>query len=176
MANGATPKKIVESGTNCFKCSSAAGSQNRIFVFGKSSLNLPEIIRSSLDVDVDCYAENRTELFVCRDICYKRLQKFQQAAEKLSEVKKKIEEAFNSRQWPRAKRLTTKEAAATYPAPKASKSLEFGASTTCTSSIPRAQFHGLVSPPVEKEHRRFEVNMSHTWLPFRQFRKNSGQD
>ena len=96
-------------------------------------------------------------IIVCRDICYERLQKFQQAAKELSEVKKEIEEAFNSRQRPRAKRLTTKEAATTYPAAKASKSLGFGAANTCTSSIPRAQFHGLVSPPVEKEHRRFDA-------------------
>ena len=60
---------------------------NKIFIFGKSSLGIAEVIRSSLSVDVSHYSEN-SELFVCIDKCYQRLIKFDRASDKLKELKK----------------------------------------------------------------------------------------
>ena len=51
---GETPKKIVESSFKCFICSSASLKNNKILIFGKSSLDIAGAIRSS--VDVSCYS------------------------------------------------------------------------------------------------------------------------
>ena len=80
-------KKIVKSSSRCFICSSASLKNNKIFIFGKSSLGFAEVIRSSLSVDVSRYSEN-SELFVCIDKCYQRLIKFNQVSDKLKELKK----------------------------------------------------------------------------------------
>jgi len=112
-----------------------------VIIFGKSSLDIAEVIRSSLLVDVTRYSEN-SELFVCRDKCYQRLIKFNRASEKLKELKKEIEEVFNARENLKAKRLLhpdenadrgVKNTSTSSPRGKASKSLRF-ADTTCTSS------------------------------------------
>ena len=60
--------------------------KKKIFIFGKSSLGIAEVIRSSLSVDVSRYSEN-SELFVCIDKCYQRLIKFNRASHKLKELK-----------------------------------------------------------------------------------------
>ena len=136
-----TPKKIVESSSRCFICSSASHKNIKIFIFGKSSLDIAEVIRASLSVDVSRYSEN-SELFVCRDKCYQRLIKFNRASDKLKELKKEIEEVFKERENLRAKRLLhldenadggAKTTSTSSPRGKASKSLQF-ADTTCTSS------------------------------------------
>lgn len=139
-----TPKKIVESSSRCFICSSASLKNNKTFIFGKSSLDIAGVIRSSLSVDVSRYSEN-SELFVvfvCRDKCYQRLIKFNRASDKLKELKKEIEEVFKARENLRAKRLLhldenadggAKNTSTSSLRGKASKSLRF-ADTTCTSS------------------------------------------
>lgn len=148
-----TPKKIVESNSRCFICSSASLKNNKIFIFGKSSLDIAEVIRSSLSVDVSRYSEN-SELFVCRYKCYQRLIKFNRASVKLKELKKEIEEVFKARENLRAKRLLhldentdggAKTASTSSPRGKASKSLRF-ADTTCTSSAIREDSYVLGTP------------------------------
>ena len=101
-----TPKKIVESSSRCFICSSASLKNNKIFIFGKSSLDIAEVIRSSLSMEhgVSRYSEN-SELFVCRDKCYQRLIKCNRVSDKLKELKKEIEEVFKARENPRVNRL-----------------------------------------------------------------------
>ena len=90
-----TPKKIVDSDSKCFTCSSPSANAEKIYIFGKSSIDLQGIIKSSLNVDVSCYANN-SKIFVCKS-CYKRLTKFQQSSEKLNEICQEIEEAFKKR-------------------------------------------------------------------------------
>ena len=53
---GETPKNIVESSFKCFICSSASLKNNKIIIFGKSSLDIAGAIRSSLSVDVSRYS------------------------------------------------------------------------------------------------------------------------
>ena len=99
-----TPKKIVNESLKCFTCSSLCSADERIFIFGKSSHNFAKVIKSALNIDVDCYVyDTNSNLFVCKTLCYKRLLKFQRATEKVEEIKKEIQDAFQAR--PRAKRL-----------------------------------------------------------------------
>ena len=50
-----TPKKIVDEILKCFTCSSLCSPDRRIFIVGKTSHNFVEIIKSALNVDVNCY-------------------------------------------------------------------------------------------------------------------------
>ena len=75
--------------------------QEGVFIFGNSTHNFVEIIRSSLDFDISCYPNSK--LFICKAVCYKRLLKFERATEKVLELKREILESFQGR--PRAKRL-----------------------------------------------------------------------
>ena len=85
-------------------CSSLCSADRRIFLVGKTSHNFVEIIKSALNVDVNCYVyDTNNTLFVCKTSCYKRLLKFQRASGKVEEIKKEIQHAFQAR--PRAKRL-----------------------------------------------------------------------
>ena len=99
-----TPKKIVDEILKCFTCSSLCSADRRIFLVGKTSHNFVEIIKSALNVDVNSYVyDTNNTLFVCKTSCYKRLLKFQRASEKVGEIKKEIQHAFQAR--PRAKPL-----------------------------------------------------------------------
>ena len=86
-----TPKKVMDEISKCFLCSSPSAAQERVFIFGNSTHNFVEIIRSSLDFDISCKA-----------VCYKRLLKFERATDKVLELKREILEFFQGR--PRAKR------------------------------------------------------------------------
>ena len=73
-------------------CSSPSENAEKIYIFGKSSIDLQGIIKSSLNVDVSCFA-NSGKIFVCKS-CYKRLTKFQLSFENLNEIRQEIEEAY----------------------------------------------------------------------------------
>ena len=96
-----TPKKVMDEISKCFLCSSPSTAQERVFIFGNSTHNFVEIIRSSLDFDISCYADSK--LFICKAVCYKWLLKFERATDKVLELKREILEFFQGR--PRAKRL-----------------------------------------------------------------------
>ena len=81
----ATPKKIVDSDSRCFTCSSPLANQDKVHIFGKSFINFQEIIQTSLNVDVSCFS-NSGKLFVCRKVCHKQLTKLQLASEKVKEI------------------------------------------------------------------------------------------
>ena len=87
-----------------FQMFSASTKKDKICVFGRRSCDVAQIICSALNVYVSRYSENR-DLFVCRGKCYKQLQKFQNASDKLTEIEVKIAEAFKAREIPRTNRL-----------------------------------------------------------------------
>ena len=95
-----TPKKIVDEISKCFLCSSPSAAQERVFIFGNSAHNFVEIIRSSLDFDIRCYANSK--LFICKAVCYKRMLKFERATEKVLEqypsktVNKKLQGTYEN--------------------------------------------------------------------------------
>ena len=163
-----TPKKIVDEGSKCFTCSTLCPGKDKAYIFGKTSHNFAEIIKSTLNIDVNCYANDaNTKLFVCKTLCYKRLLKFQRATEKVEEARKEIQDAFQAR--PRAKRLIRptdgdqEEISGCWPSTnraKASRTLKFSSanssSATCTSSFgiqpllaganPLSYVRGFLSP------------------------------
>ena len=163
-----TPKKIVDESSKCFTCSSLCPGKDKVYIFGKTSHNFAEIIKLTLNIDVNCYANDaNTKLFVCKTSCYKRLLKFQRATEKVEEARKEIQDAFQAR--PRAKRLIRptdgdqEEISGCLPSTnraKASRTLEFSSanrpSTTCASSFdiqpllagsnPLSYVRGFLSP------------------------------
>ena len=72
-----TPKKIVDESLKCFTCSSLCSGKERIYIFGNTTHNFAEIIKSALNINVNCYADDtNSKLFACKTSCYKRLLKF----------------------------------------------------------------------------------------------------
>ena len=51
-----TPKKVVEDSSRRFTCPSLSADNNRVFIIGKSDHSFADIIKTSLNVDVNCYA------------------------------------------------------------------------------------------------------------------------
>ena len=90
-----TPKKVMNDISKCFLCSSPSAAQERVFIFGNSTHNFVEIIRSSLDIDISCYANSK--LFICKGVCYKRLLKFERATDKVLELKREILESITAK-------------------------------------------------------------------------------
>ena len=48
----ATPKKLIESGEKCFLCAVTVLKSNKIFIFGKNSLDIAGLIDSAIDIGV----------------------------------------------------------------------------------------------------------------------------
>ena len=76
-----TPRKVTESGEKCYLCSTSCLKNNRIFIFGKNSVNISGLIGSAVDVDLSKFSES-ADLFICKSICYKLLLRFQNSLEK----------------------------------------------------------------------------------------------
>ena len=76
-----TSKKIVDEISKCFTCSSLCPGKDRVYIFGKTSHNFIEITKSTLNRDVNCYAnDTNTRLFVCKTSCvyfFSRLKKLE---------------------------------------------------------------------------------------------------
>ncbi len=64
-----TPKKLIER-NRCFICS--LQTTNKVYIFGKSSIDFPEIVKSSIGVDVNSYLAE-PGLFICKPNCYKKV-------------------------------------------------------------------------------------------------------
>ena len=117
--------------------------KERITVFGKTTRDLPKLIKSALSLDVNVYFEN--DLFVCTNPCYKRLLKLEKLEKNIFDLKKKLTSSFDGNvKTAREKRLrkdsdTLSQCSMTaqnkLTCPGASRSLKFvsPASTTCTS-------------------------------------------
>lgn len=74
-----TPKKLLNSDTNCFICSAAVTSKQRVRVFksgstGTSSFDLQGLINKALDIDVNVYSNSDVAMCIK---CYKSLVKYQ---------------------------------------------------------------------------------------------------
>lgn len=93
-----TPKKLLNSDTNCFICSAAVTSKQRVRVFksgstGTSSFDLQGLINKALDIDVNVYSNS--DVAVCIK-CYKSLVKYQKAEEHVKEIKTELKSAYSS--------------------------------------------------------------------------------
>ena len=81
-----TPKKLLNSDTNCFICSDAVTSKQCIRLVFKSgseetsSVDLHRLINKMLDIDVNVYSNS--DIAVCTK-CYKTLVAYQKAEEQI---------------------------------------------------------------------------------------------
>lgn len=91
-----TPKKILNSDTNCFICSPTIISKQRVRVFksgstGRSSVDFQGLINKALDIYVNVYSDS--DVAVCIK-CYKSLVKYQKAEEHVREIKTELKSAY----------------------------------------------------------------------------------
>ena len=84
-----TPKKIVEN--SCFLCSFPLIPQARIIVFGKSSVDIANLIEYAGEIDLSVFSSS--DPFVCNR-CYKRLLRFEKAKTNLRPLQEEIKEDF----------------------------------------------------------------------------------
>ena len=69
------PKKVLQINL-CYICSVAVDKKEKIYIFGKSSVDLSAIFRSSLDVTVSSYSDtafDTSELSICKSCLDRRL-------------------------------------------------------------------------------------------------------
>ena len=84
-----TPKKLLSSNKNCFICSVAVNSKQRMRVFksgskGTSSVDLQGLINKTLDIKATVYSNS--DVAVCIK-CYKSSVKYRKAEEHVQEIK-----------------------------------------------------------------------------------------
>ena len=144
-----TPKKVIESDCS-FICSAFIQKKEKIHIFAKISWDFQAIISSCLDVNVGTFTATE-ELSICKNQCYKRLIKVKKAFDHLNELKQELQATFGDNQFPRTKRLFSKDivgenSSLPIPARKPSKWLKNP--TTCTSSGSNQQEPLLVSSRV----------------------------
>ena len=124
-----TPKKSVETIDNCFICSTTVTKKEKLYVFGKSSIDFCSLINSALGVDLKTYsAAAKARLFVCKAKCYSKLLKFKRTSENLQEIKQELEDVYSATG--RTKRLREAES----DDERGPKVLRFSASATLTST------------------------------------------
>ncbi len=63
-----TPKKVITEENECFICKNATNSERRIKVFGRSSINLAELTKRAVTVNLAEF-EKTNAMFVCSK-CY----------------------------------------------------------------------------------------------------------
>ena len=102
-----TPKKVVEAADRCFICATVVAKKEKLYIFGKSSIDFCGIINSTLNVNVRNYSAS-DQLFICRAQCYQRLTKFKRALDNLNKAKGELEEVFKANVH-RTKRLRRQE-------------------------------------------------------------------
>ena len=105
-----TPRKLLNNDTNCFICSAAVTSKQRVRVFksgstGTSSFDLQGLTNKALDIDVNVYSNSNVAVCIK---CYKSLVKYQKAEEHVKEIKSELKSAY-SESGTRGKRLLCTE-------------------------------------------------------------------
>jgi len=63
-----TPKKLVEA-DRCLICPTVVAKKEKLYIFGKSSIDLCDITKSTLNVNVRDFSA-REQLFICKAQCY----------------------------------------------------------------------------------------------------------
>ena len=89
-----TPKKVVEA-DRCLICSTVVAKKEKLYIFGRSSIDFCEIIKSALNVNVRNFSASE-QLFVCRAQCYQRLTKFKRALDNFKKAKSELEEVYKA--------------------------------------------------------------------------------
>ena len=92
-----TPKKLLNSDKNCFICSVAVNSKQRMRAFksgskGTSSVDLQGLINKTLDIDVTVYSNS--DVAVCIKY-YKSTVKYRKAEEHVQEIKTELKTLYS---------------------------------------------------------------------------------
>lgn len=87
-----TPRKVLDVDFKCFLCSCNPPVNERIRIFGKSSVDFQGLLKL-VEIDVAAYV-NASSLFICSKLCYKRLLKIKKLQEELSSLKDTIKGTF----------------------------------------------------------------------------------
>ena len=142
-----TPKKIVRCDLFCFLCACTLNN-DRVRVFGKSSVDIPGLIKSAIDIDATVFQSS--DLLICT-ACYKKLLRFEKILSNLRSLQSEIKENYEKRGL-RSKRLRkdstlggladsieqSTTGACGRSSTSVTKSLKFP--TTCTSSFGQEPF------------------------------------
>ena len=153
-----TPKKLLNSETNCFICSKSEHSKERVRIFGSSAVDIPNLIKLSTDIDVSNYSMSAG--FVCLKKCYKHLLKLDKAKTTLEVLKKELKAICSAGDHDRRFKRLHRSTAQDEPQPvtkkqsSCAKSLNFGDAVaedraiTCTSFPPSGEQCVVQSPNV----------------------------
>ena len=107
--------------------------KEKIYVFGKSDLDISSLIIRATKVDLSVYVDCE-KLAICRTKCYKRLVRYKNALQKVDEIGEDIRRDFGGDVPFRVKRLAKDPGNSL----EAKKSLNFGDACSSFSSEPRA--------------------------------------
>lgn len=104
--SGATPKKFIGNPANCFLCSREVLKKDKLYIFGRSSVDLRGLVNLALGINLSNDSEN-LDLFVCKKGCYDKLLKLDRALNKVKEIKRDLYTQFreNDQRESRFKRL-----------------------------------------------------------------------
>ena len=116
--SGETPKQYLPPEDTCYLCKVKITSEEKIRVFGKSTLEMSSLIRRATEVDLSVFAGS--DIAICRTECYNRLLRFKRALTRVEEMVNEIKQDFKNDGTVRVKRLAKE------PGPEAKKSLKFG--------------------------------------------------
>ena len=88
-----TPKKFLGDETKCFLCSKKVIKKDKIYIFGKTTVDLRGLINFSIDINLSPdKSSEKSSLFVCKQICYRALNKVLEA--KLENLKSVIKTRY----------------------------------------------------------------------------------
>ena len=104
-----TPKKVIEA-DRCLICSTVVAKKEKLYIFGKLSIDFCEIIKSALNVNVRNFSASE-QLFICRAQCYQRLTKFKRTLNNLKKAKSELEEVYKATVHTRERNVVRKKAA-----------------------------------------------------------------
>ena len=88
-----TMKKFIGSSANCFICSNSAVAREKIYIFGRSLVDLNRLVNLAVDINLSNDSENRQDLFVCRKQCYTKLLKLDGALNKVVNSKSETQDS-----------------------------------------------------------------------------------
>ena len=100
-----TPKKVITEENECFICKNATNSERRIKVFGRSSINLAELIKRAVNVNLGEF-EKTNAMFVCSK-CYKQLIRLDGLIKSTGNLCDELQRIFQQRGPVRFKRLAS---------------------------------------------------------------------
>ena len=98
-----TPKKVIIEENECFICKNATNSEKRIKVFGRSSINLAELIQRAVNLNLAEFEKTNT-MFVCSK-CYKQLTRLDSLIKSTGNLCDELRHIFEQRRPVRLKRM-----------------------------------------------------------------------